>query len=121
MIETKIYAHLSTTTAITASVSTRIWPMTLPDNPTYPAITYERISSNPQFGLSGYASLDNPIITIDCWTTSYDQAKTLSTRVHAAMDSAGTFKANLLTDNDDYNPDLQIYRVVQDYSCWSED
>lgn len=120
MVETKIYSHISTTTAITvaSSVSTRIYPMILPQDCTYPALTYTRIGGGRVNDISGYSCLDNPVISIETWATSYSIAKTLSTKVHSAMNQATAFKSLLISDVDDFNEDLRIYRIVQDYSCW---
>lgn len=123
MIETKIYTHLSSTTGITVSagVSTRIYPLHLPQETQYPALVYARYGGNRQNHLLGYADMENPMIMIDCWATSFGAAKGLSTRVHSAMDGALTFKALLISDVDYYEDDLKLYRVTQDYSCWNRE
>ena len=46
MIESDLVAHLKADTALTALVSTRIYPMTAPQNVVKPYITYQVISDN---------------------------------------------------------------------------
>lgn len=123
MIETKIYAHLSTTTAITvsSSVSTRIYPIILPQEVTYPAITYFKVIGIKENNLSGYSSMENSQIQIDCWTETYKEAKNLSTRVHSAMGAATAYSAILISDNDIYEDEVDVYRVSQSYSCWNRE
>lgn len=47
LIEEAIYSKLTSTTAITNLVGTRIYPLQLPQNPTYPAIAYQCVSRTP--------------------------------------------------------------------------
>jgi hypothetical protein len=118
MIEEALYSHLSTSTALTAIVSDRIYPMMMPQDPTLPAITYQRISNSPVNTLGGFSSLDNPHIQFDCWTTSYSAAKALGDKLRKALSSATTFNALQMSDQDLYEADTEIYRVSMDFSCW---
>lgn len=120
MIETAIYSVLSADTTITAATSSRIYPVVMPQNVTFPAITYQRINSNPVNDLGGYSNLTNPHIAVNCWATRYDEAKELAEDVHDAINTANTFKAILLNDMDGYDPDTGLFFVSQDFSCWSQ-
>ncbi len=44
-LESEIYSRLSSTGALTAIVSNRIYPSVIPQNALYPAVAYQRISS----------------------------------------------------------------------------
>jgi len=95
----------------------RIYPLKAPQNPTYPFIVYQRISTNPDYTLGGFANLSNVTIQIDCYATDHAGIRTLSSALHTAMQSA-PFK-NILENDMDFNePDLEGYRVTQDYSIW---
>jgi hypothetical protein len=118
MIEDAMYSHLSTSTALTAIVGNRIYPMLMPQDPTLPAVTFQRISNGPQWSINGPCGLDNPHMQVDCWTTSFAGSKALSDALRKAMATAGTYSAVQLTDQDIYEVDTEIYRVSQDYSCW---
>ena len=118
MIEDAMYAHLSTVASLTTLVSNRIYPIMMPQDPTLPAITYQRISNNPQWAMGGACGLDNPRMQIDCWTTSFAASKALGDALRKAMAMPGTFNAIQLNDQDIYEVDTEIYRVSMDYSCW---
>jgi hypothetical protein len=118
MIEELIYSNLSTATSVTALVVDRIYPLLMPQDPTLPAVTYQRISDNPINSLSGHGGLDNPRIQIDCWATSYSGVKTLSNAVIKAMDSSTAYKSLRMSDQDLYEDGTEIYRVSMDFSCW---
>jgi hypothetical protein len=118
VLEESIFAHLSTSTALTAMVSTRIYPAMLPENCELPALSYQRISNTPQNTMSGHSGLDNPRIQIDCWATSYGDAKAIGDKTRKAMGAATTFRALQLSDQDIIEPELEIYRVSMDFSCW---
>ena len=122
MLEESIFSHLSTVAAVTshvgASSSARIYPVFLPQDPIYPAISYQRISSQPQTSMGGFCNLDNPRIQIDCWATSYSAVKGMAEAVRDAMMSSPAFNALEISDQDLFEPDLEIYRVSIDFSCW---
>lgn len=121
MIESKIYSHLSTTTALTAIVSTRIYPLILPQEPTYPAIAYSRLTADRLYSLGGYLGWEHPMMTIDIYTETYKQAKELTTSIQTAMNAATAFSSLLVSDVDYYEPDMNVYRVVMDFSCWNKE
>jgi hypothetical protein len=127
MIESKIFKYLLSATAVTALVSARIYPMALPQNPTYPALTFANTGGQKIYDLSGYSNLENPHIQIDAWSTSYDTVKSLAGKVKTAMDAATSFSANLSGDADAYDDEIteagsqRIYRISQDWSIWNRE
>jgi hypothetical protein len=90
----------------------------LPQDTAYPSLTYQRISTIPVYSLSGYSNYENARIQIDSWATGYSAVKTLARNLHKAMSSATAFKAVMESETDEMDPELNIYRVSQDYSCW---
>jgi hypothetical protein len=119
MVEKKIVAHFSTCTLITAK-TTRVFPEHVPEGAAFPSLSYSRVSGYRVNTLTGYAGEENPRIQIDCWATSYDAAKDLSTAVHSAMEAAPNFKALLISDMDLSEQDIGLYRISMDFSCWSK-
>lgn len=119
MIETEIYSALSADTTISAVTSARIYPVIMPQNVTFPALTYERIGGQPVNGLDGYLGMDNARIMINAWATRYDEAKELAEDVHDRMNKIRTFRALLVNHLDGYDQDAGLYIVSQDYSCWN--
>ena len=118
MLEESICTKLLASTAVTALTSTRLYPIFLPQNTTYPAQTYQRISTMPINTISGYSYLENARIQIDSWATSYSAVKTLARATLKAMDASTSYKAVLEMEQDTFEPEVELYRVIQDYSCW---
>lgn len=123
-LESKVYSALVATTRITDTVGTRIYPLILPQEPTLPAITYQRITGEKQNHLEGYANLEQVRLQIDIWGTTLTGCKTMSTVVHSVLGAAPDFKALLIYDMDlsEYLEDGTIlYRISQDYSIWNRE
>ncbi len=122
MLESKLYSLLSNATAISASVGTRIYPIVAPENPTYPYVTYSRVTGIKDNSLSGYCGMENVHVQVDVWGTVYGGVKSLSKTIHQTMETSTDFKAILLSDQDLTevleNEDI-IYREVLDFSCWN--
>ena len=119
MIETELYTALTADTTIAAVASNRVYPLVMPQDPTLPAITYERISGAKVNGLDGYLGMDNPHIMLNVWATRYDTAKELAEDVHDCMNKVTAFRALLINDMDGYDPDTGLFVISQDYSCWN--
>lgn len=121
-IEEGLYDYLSTNVGVSAIVGTRVYPGTLPQNWTKPAISYQRVSGVRFRNLAGPAGRATPRIQIDCWAESYSGARTLAEAVRSAMDGyaglMGTTTVGsvvLESDIDFYEPDTDIYRVSMDF------
>jgi len=85
-IEEGLYARLSGTAGVTALVSTRIYPMAIPQDITLPAIAYQRISGLRIPEHDGPSGLATGRVQFTCQGTSYSSAKAVATAVRAALD-----------------------------------
>lgn len=128
MIEAALYSLLTTTAEISAIVGTRVYPVKLPQKPTAPAITYQRIYSARVRSTSGPSGLTRTRIQIDYWATTWEGAKALADTVREAIDghrctTAGTRIGSIEVeaDRDFYEPDALFYRVSQDLTIWHEE
>lgn len=83
--ETATYTALSTYAGLAALVSTRIYPMVLPQDCPLPAVTYQLISDIPEVNLDGDADLSQARIQVDVWATSFGSAATIAVQIMAAM------------------------------------
>lgn len=117
-LEPKIVTLLSGNAGVSALVSTRIYPLILPQDSALPAITYQRVSGGHINSTTGFSDQENPRIQIDSMATTYAGAKTLAAAVFSAMESATTYKAILIGDIDIYEDEPEIYRVSMDFSVW---
>lgn len=102
------------------SADERVYALVLPDESSYPAITYQRISNVPVNSLSGSSDLDQVRVQVDCWATTYGAAKALAGEVRTAMEAAA-FKGLLVTDADEFDDVAKVYRVSMDFYCWQKE
>lgn len=77
MIEDKILAVLAADSTVTAITSTRLYVGILPQSPTYPAITIQPITYNPDNTVTGPGDLQWDRLQIDCWGETYASADAL--------------------------------------------
>jgi len=109
---------------VAALTSTRIYPLILPQNPTMPAITYQRISGTGQDGTS---TLRQSRWQVNCWSKrrdgagGYGEVQQLATAVKAALEeyielsqTPGINMARVVNELDDYEDETQVYRVIID-------
>lgn len=85
MIEPAVYTALSGSSPITSIVGTRIYPLVLREDTTFPALTYQVISTvtEPTFTSLGVRKYR---IQLDCWADTYLGAATLRDAVMTALD-----------------------------------
>ena len=117
-IESLIFTALTTNANIKRMVTRRVYPIALPQNCDFPAISYQRVTGVRVNDLSGYGNLQNAHIQIDCWATSYNEVKELGAYIHTTMNGANTLKSLLISDADGYDADAGLYRVSMDFSAW---
>ena len=119
----KLYKHLSTSVLITAHTSNRIYPVLLPQGTVaaFPAVTYQRITADRVYSLSGYSTLENAKMQIDCWATSFETVKDLGNKMRQVVDGATAFASNLISDQDLYEDEVNVYRVSMDFSFWNRE
>jgi hypothetical protein len=117
-IGAKIYSALSGASGITTLTSTRIYPVILPQTPTYPAISYQRISNT---GQQGSTALRETRYQINCWAATYAAAQNLATAVKTALEeytataTSPRIKMSLVVNEiDDYDDEADVYRVIVD-------
>ena len=128
MIELAIHALLTQDTAIAALVGSRIYPVTLPaelEAASLPAVTYQVISSSPEFALDGTV-FQSKRFDINVYSTRYLTGKTVQDAINNALTGASN---TLLSDGttyllgafpgietDDYDPQSQTYRALVEYN-----
>ena len=120
MIWQDVYTTLHGYSGVVNLVATRIYPSIVNQDPTYPCISHNRSSENPIVTLDGAGDQLNPIWQIDAWDTTYSGAATLMEQIRAAMDASILFKAVLVNVIDLYEPDVNIHRVMAEFSLWGK-
>lgn len=117
-LSAKVYSALAGAVGVSALVSARIYPLVLPQSPTYPAISYLRVSNT---GQQGSTDLRETRYQIDCWGSTYAAAHGLAAAVKTAIEehtntaTAPRIKmAQVVNELDDFDPEAKAYRVIVD-------
>ena len=119
MIEEAIYSILSGDSGIAAVVSTRIYPVTLPQQATLPAIAFTRISTGRSLHHSGTGQIAESSFQISCFSTNVKSAKSLAALVRAKLHNyVGTVGSDVIQRTevvdegpDLWEPDLMEYQI----------
>lgn len=119
-VGTALYAYLRGQSDIA-----RVYPVRLPQNPTYPCATFQVISEPRSHSMEGRVAA-NPLVQIDCWAKTYQEAQDLASAVERAMDMFSGRMGGVLNvlsclqreRQDFYEPDVDDYRVSLDFAIW---
>jgi len=126
-LEKGLYSILSASSP-PLSVGTRIYPR-LPQNVTFPAIRYQRITTSRTLALDAAVGVTEATVQVDCMADTYADAKALADAVrvvlHAYRGAWGNLKARLVklqTENDFYDQDGDkvTHWVTQRYQVWTD-
>lgn len=107
-------------TLTTDIFSTRVYPQVAPDSVETPYCVYSRIVAVEQMTLATNGGTGNDINTrlqIDVWASSYGTAQTKAAAVKAAL-KTWMVENVLLDEQDFYEPDTKLHRVMLDISTW---
>jgi hypothetical protein len=118
-----VYARLSADTSLASLVSTRIYNGYLPQSPTFPAITYEMVSVVPVNSLTtNDGTTQNSRLRVHCWAEDKSDAVAVRDAVRSVITTAGSdFTAITLTAGDIYEEDVELHRIIVDFSLWSNE
>lgn len=103
--------------ALTSAFSGRVYPQRLPDQPTYPAMTYAVVGGGPLSTLCGRTNLNNFRYRFDIYAETQAQLLTLRDALVNAMDSF-SFRSVHAMELDGYEPEVNVMRRTLDYSIW---
>lgn len=101
--------------SVAALVDDRVEYLLKPQALTMPAITLQRVTTNPVNHLNGFAGLDATSVQVDYWAGTSTDAMELAALGRAALEAQ-----NIQCDQefDNYDPDIQFYRVTQEFTVW---
>lgn len=107
---------------LSPAVSGGVHPLTAAQNALPPYAVYQRIAGTVENTLTGNGAppINNTRFQIDVWATTYAEAVSVAASVRALM-LAWSVQNVLNLENDEYESDVMLYRVVLDYSVWHYD
>lgn len=134
-IERGIYSLLTGDAGVAALLGTRVYPEVLPQNPSYPAITYQVVSGGSEYEMEGPANQASPRVQIDCYAESAEGAIALKGAVMAALSGyrgsvgsppvaiQGAFRRSEGSGFEDgLRPaGLRVWRKTLDFEIWYEE
>lgn len=86
-LEEAIFAYLTGVASLTTLVSTRIYKIRVPQNPTYPCIRYTRISGTEEYSHDGATNWPTARLQFDCMGKSEADAARVADALRAALDA----------------------------------
>jgi hypothetical protein len=122
MIDAAIYSKLSGDTAVAAIVSTRIYPMRMPQGVVFPAISFDRVSTDTRdLTHNGTNQTAQGTFQFSCFAEDPKSAKQLGATVVKALHGwKGTvagekiFRSAVLNETDLFDEDMGIFQVAID-------
>lgn len=84
-IEQSLYSHLTGHAGLSALVATRVYPVKLPQNPTYPAVAYSRVSRRAIFVRPAVRQISSPRFQFSILGAHYDDVRDVATQLKIAV------------------------------------
>ncbi len=118
MIEEALRTKVLSDSDVTGAIGQRLYILKLPTNPTYPAVTYFKVS-NPR-----HHDLDvaMPRFQFDVWAQSYITARDVAGYIRKALQrekgnwsGVSILQAVYEGETDLYEPDTEIYHIALDF------
>jgi hypothetical protein len=130
-MEEGIITRLLADSGVIAKVGTRVFPGSRPQASALPSITLNKISGAPLYADDGETGLAESRLQIDCWATSYSDAKLTARAVIASLSAfvgvsgSTTYPLVMLdAERDLREPGLNqaeyLFRTSLDFIVWNE-
>lgn len=127
-VDEAVYAHLVADVSLAALISTRVWPLTLDQRPTLPAVVYTRIDVTPEHDRSSRrADIARTRYQFDCYATTYDGARAVAVLLKDALatltkaSGPAISHALALSEFDGNEPETGRWRSVVDAYVYHEE
>lgn len=125
-IETEIYDRLSGHAGLSALVGTRVYPSLLPQDPTFPAITFSRVSAQRVAAMGSDPGVVQARFQFDVWTQiadgvdAYESMRNVMEQLRLALErwrtTSGTIVQDTFFDNELelYEDDIEVHHGIFD-------
>ena len=132
-VDQGFYTYVTAQSAITDLISTRLYPVLLPQNATLPAATYRRVDSPRIHSHDGASGLASPRFQVDIWVDAkapddqYAALLAIGDAFRQTLDGYSGLMGTVTTDvqlvdeRDMYEPDPHYWRRSQDYIIWHDE
>lgn len=108
---------LKASTGLTALVSDRIYPDVMPDAPTYPSVTFQKVSGSSARGAMNDPPLMAASFQVSSWAKSRAQASKIAAQARKALDRKRKISVTGValddcfyeSDVDMFDPDTRTY------------
>ena len=111
-----VRAILVAAAPVAAIVGANVEPVRLDQAVVPPAVVLTRISLVPVNPIKGAPTLDENRVQVDCYAATYAQCRQLADACLAALEAAD---AVMLSESDNFEPDVTEYRTTQDFLVWT--
>lgn len=116
---TSTVAQQALISALTSLFSGRVYALVGPDNPTTPYAVYQIVGSAPENTLNQGVTIENDRYQVDIYAPLYQDVHDLGDSARAALIAvAWPLSFVFLTQTDQFESELKLHRVTQDYSTW---
>lgn len=105
-----IHGLLTASTGLAALVAARIYPDVMPDTPTYPSVTYQRMSGSSEQGALSDPPLKSAIYQVSVWAKSRADSRLASAQIRIALDRQRQVTVGGVLVNDCfYQDDIDLF------------
>jgi len=113
--ESDLYAALTARAALTALVSTRIFPDVIPEGCLLPAIVYQRASTAPVTTIGSVTVAEDIRFVITAWAETRTAADAVASEIVPALASSGNPSVDRSTG---FDPECGLYAATVDVDWW---
>src|SRR6185295_13120208 len=86
LVEEALHTRLLAVAGVTALIGDRVHPVPLPQNVTYPAVSYQLISRNRETAFGVDPLLATSRIQVNAWASTYTAVKALAEQIRLALE-----------------------------------
>lgn len=123
-IEADLYTRLSGFAGLTALVSTRIYPLVIPQDGALPAVAYQRISAIRTSSMGEDDGIVRARFQVTVWDTTFDSIRAVAEQIRQALQrytTSGIQAIYFLNETDLYDPETLEYGSALDFEvCYEE-
>lgn len=130
-IESALILYLREDTGVASLVNDRIYPLVAPQRAELPLLTYQRVDGERIRTLAGPTGSAHPRLQINCFATTYRDAKTLAEAVRLALDgladttmddvsvaSVGLLNEIDMTESPVSGEEIPVSHIAMDFEIW---